>query len=189
MKKILLSLLIICSMTAQSQELSWETDVKKAVEVSNATNKPMLLFFTGSDWCGWCIRLQKEVLKTPEFAAWAKENVVLVELDFPRRTAQSEELKNQNGGMQQVFGIQGFPTISIANASVIDGKMSFNELGRTGYLAGGPSAWIPVANEFVKLNPKTPIKTVEEVAQVSKPIKKRTFVGRILKSIKSFFTR
>ena len=75
MKKTLISLLLVLgSFAVQAQELKWETDVNKAISISNKTKKPMLLFFTGSDWCGWCIRLQKEVLKTPEFAKWAKEN-------------------------------------------------------------------------------------------------------------------
>ena len=62
-KIVLLFLLVFGSMTTQAQELTWETNINKAIEVSNKTNKPLLLFFTGSDWCGWCIRLQKEVLK------------------------------------------------------------------------------------------------------------------------------
>src|SRR5690606_29243693 len=109
MKKILmLVFILIASFTAEAQDLSWHTDVREAITVSNKEKKPMLMFFTGSDWCGWCIRLQNEVLKTPEFQKWAKENVILVELDYPRRTAQTLEIKSQNAELQQAFGIQGF---------------------------------------------------------------------------------
>ena len=96
MRKLFITLVVVMgSFAVQAQEPTWETDINKAIKVSNKTKKPMLLFFTGSDWCGWCIRLQKEVLKTPEFATWAKENVVLVELDFPRRTPQTPEIVKQ----------------------------------------------------------------------------------------------
>ena len=151
MKKIIIAVvLFIGSFTVEAQELVWETNVTKAMEVSNETKKPMLLFFTGSDWCGWCIRLQKEVLKTPEFAAWAKDNVVLVELDFPRRAPQTLEIKKQNEELQQAFGIQGFPTIILANATTKEGKVNFSGIGSTGYVAGGPAAWLAVADGFLK---------------------------------------
>ena len=159
MKKIvLIAFFFIGLVTSQAQELKWYTDVKEAITVSNKEKKPLLLFFTGSDWCGWCIRLQKEVLKTPEFNKWANENVILVELDFPRRTAQSDVIKAQNNEMQQVFGIQGFPTVYFANAKAIDGKINFEGLGSTGYVAGGPTAWLAVADTFVK----KPVVTTEE---------------------------
>ncbi|MFV5687079.1 thioredoxin family protein [Flavobacterium sp. ZT3R25] len=151
MKKIVVAaLLFVASYAAEAQELVWETNVNKAMEVSNKTKKPMLLFFTGSDWCGWCIRLQKEVLKTPEFAAWAKDNVVLVELDYPRRTPQTPEIKTQNNELQQAFSIQGFPTIYFANGTNKDGKVNFEGLGHTGYVAGGPTAWLAVADGILK---------------------------------------
>lgn len=150
-KIVLLFLLVFGSMTTQAQELTWETNVNKAIEVSNKTNKPLLLFFTGSDWCGWCIRLQKEVLKTPEFTKWANENVVLVELDYPRRTPQTAEIKKQNAELQQAFGIQGFPTVFFAKAITKDGKTNFQGLGNTGYVAGGPTAWLAVADGILKM--------------------------------------
>ena len=151
MKKIIVALLLFAgSFAAEAQELVWETNVTKAMAISTETKKPLLLFFTGSDWCGWCIRLQKEVLKTPEFAAWAKENVVLVELDYPRKAPQTEEIKKQNNELQMAFGIQGFPTIILANASTKEGKVNFEGIGSTGYVAGGPSAWLDVANGFLK---------------------------------------
>ncbi len=111
MKKfIIATFLFIGSFTAQAQEdLTWHTNIDEAIEISKVENKPLFLFFTGSDWCGWCIRLQKEVFKTPEFATWAKEKVVLVELDFPRRTPQAEALKMQNNLLQQFFQIRGYP--------------------------------------------------------------------------------
>ena len=108
------------------------------------------MFFTGSDWCGWCIRLQKEVFKTPEFTKWANENVVLVELDFPRRTPQLPEIQKQNSELQQFFAIQGYPTIWLVNATLVDNKLNFEKLGSTGYVAGGPAAWIGGANEIIK---------------------------------------
>ena len=151
MKKIILiAFFFIGISVSQAQELKWYTDVKEAIKVSNKNKKPLLLFFTGSDWCGWCIRLQKEVLTTPEFSKWAKKSVILVELDFPRRTEQSEAIKKQNNELQQVFGVQGFPTVYFANAKVIDGKTNFTGLGSTGYVAGGPVAWIATAEPFVK---------------------------------------
>ena len=150
MKKIvLIAFFFIGTTVSQAQELKWYTDVKEAITVSNKEKKPLLLFFTGSDWCGWCIRLQNEVLKTPEFTKWAAENVVLVELDYPRRTPQTLEIKNQNNELQQAFGIQGFPTIYFTSAEAIDGKVNFKGLGQTGYVAGGPSAWLAVANGIV----------------------------------------
>ena len=151
MKKTFITLLLVIgSFAMQAQELVWQTDINKAMAISNKTKKPMLLFFTGSDWCGWCIRLQKEVLKTPEFYAWAKNNVVLVELDYPRSKPQSDAIKNQNAGIQQAFGVQGYPTVWFANAKLKEGKPSFTGLGSTGYLAGGPSAWLAVADGIIK---------------------------------------
>src|SRR6187551_636138 len=125
MKKIILvAFFFIGISVSQAQELKWYTDVKEAIKVSNKEKKPLLLFFTGSDWCGWCIRLQNEVLKTPEFTKWAKTSVILVELDYPRRTPQSDEIKKQNNELQHAFEIQGFPTVFFAKATVNkDGKI------------------------------------------------------------------
>jgi protein disulfide-isomerase len=156
MKKIAITLfLILGSLTIQAQEITWQTDLTKAMEISKKTKKPLLLFFTGSDWCGWCIRLQKEVLKTPEFAKWAKDNVVLVELDFPRRTPQLPEIQKQNSELQQTFAVQGYPTVWIVNATKKDGKINFEQLGKTGYVAGGPAAWLAGADEILKNKKKS----------------------------------
>lgn len=151
MKKIVITLfLIVGSMSMQAQELVWETNLEKASQVSMKTKKPLLLFFTGSDWCGWCIRLQKEVLKTPEFTAWAKENVILVELDFPRKTPQTPEMQKQNMELQQLFEVRGYPTVWFAKPSKKDGKVNLEKMGSTGYVAGGPANWLAIANPIVK---------------------------------------
>ncbi len=150
MKKIALTLfLVLGSYAIQAQELSWQTDMNKAMEISKKSNKPLFLFFTGSDWCGWCIRLQKEVFKTPEFQKWAKANVVLVELDYPRQTPQSAAIQKQNQELQQTFMVQGYPTVWFVNASKKDGKINLEKMGSTGYVAGGPTAWLKVANEIL----------------------------------------
>jgi protein disulfide-isomerase len=93
--------------------------------------------------------LQKEVLKTPEFAKWAKDNVVLVELDFPRRAQQSPELVKQNMELQQALGVRGYPTVWFVNASKKDGKTNLEQIGSTGYVAGGPAVWLDGANKIL----------------------------------------
>jgi thioredoxin-related protein len=136
MKKLFLILFfVIGAMSAEAQELKWHTDMKEAIKVSNKTKKPLFLFFTGSDWCGWCIRLQKEVFKTKEFAEWADKNVTLVELDFPRKTAQELSVKQQNAQLAQTFQVRGYPTVWFANATESkDGKINFTAMG---------SFWLP----------------------------------------------
>ncbi len=151
MKKALIALLFIFgSYAVEAQELVWNNNLKNAIEVSKKTKKPLLLFFTGSDWCGWCIRLQTEVFKTPEFVKWANENVVLVELDFPRRTVLAPEITEQNNQLQQFFAVQGYPTVWFVNATVNEGKINIDKLGTTGYLAGGPKVWLDTANGILK---------------------------------------
>ncbi|MCA1965101.1 MAG: thioredoxin family protein [Flavobacterium sp.] len=153
MKKILvIAFLTLTSMSIQAQEeLTWHTDMSKATDISIKENKPMFLFFTGSDWCGWCIRLQKEVFKTPEFIKWAKENVVLVELDFPRKNNQSEEVKMQNAQLQQQLQVRGYPTVWFVSATkTAEAKVNLNALGSTGYVAGGPKVWIDGANQIIQ---------------------------------------
>lgn len=149
-KTIMIFFLATAALFAHAEGLEWNTNLEKAIEISKSTNKPLMLFFTGSDWCGWCKRLQAEVFFKPEFEKWAKEKVVLLELDFPRRTQLPQDLQNQNNQLGQFFGVQGFPTIWFVKASKIDGKINFEKLGNTGYLAGGPQEWLKAADEILK---------------------------------------
>lgn len=154
MKNILFSaLLLVCSgVFAQEGQssLEWHTDMVKAVDKAIAEKKPLFLFFTGSDWCGWCKRLQAEVFYLPEFEKWAKDNVVLLELDFPRRTSQSEELRQQNMNMQRMFGVRGYPTVWFVNPSKNGTEIGFAKIGSTGYVRGGAEAWIAEANRILE---------------------------------------
>ena len=152
MKKILVvCALLIGSLNLFSQENDgWLLNFDKAAELSMKTGKPILANFTGSDWCGWCIRLKKEVFVTPAFKKWAKENVILLELDYPRRTPQTEEIKKQNRELQQFFKVRGYPTLHMFNVGIADGKTQITALGKMGYLAGGPTPWIANANNYLK---------------------------------------
>jgi len=150
MKNLTLSLLFISfiGFSFSQEKLVWHENLQEAVKISNKENKPLMLFFTGSDWCGWCIRLQKEVFFKPEFKKWANENVVLVELDYPRKKAQPADLKTQNARLQSQFGVRGYPTIWFVKAdSDSSGHLNLSQLGKTGYVKGGPAAWISVANQ------------------------------------------
>ncbi|SFD15063.1 thioredoxin family protein [Algibacter pectinivorans] len=152
MKRILLTLVlgVLISANGFSQEkLTWHTNVNSAFELAIKENKKVMLFFTGSDWCGWCIKLQNEVFKTPDFEKWSND-LVLVELDFPRRTAQEEAIKMQNRQLQSIFKVRGYPSVYfVVPEKMPDGKMNLNSLGKTGYVRGGATKWLEVANSIV----------------------------------------
>ena len=152
MKKLLVITLLFASAIAFGQEKAkWYIDFEKAAQVSLQTGKPILADFTGSDWCGWCKKLKKEVFNTPQFKEWADQNVVLLELDYPRRKQQDEKIKKQNRELQQIFQVRGYPTIHIFNVKVNkDNQIEFVPLGQTGYVAGGPTPWIYKANSILK---------------------------------------
>lgn len=151
MKKLISILLLFLTINvfAQEGELDWHTDVNIAIELSIESEKPLFMFFTGSDWCGWCIRLQKEVFFKPDFVKWAKENLILVELDFPRRKKLDESLKQQNDNLRQMFAVRGYPTGWFVVPEIEDKKVNFKRLGSQGYVAGGPTNWINGANKIL----------------------------------------
>jgi thioredoxin-related protein len=116
-------------------EPSWQTDYKKAQEQAKTDKKLLLVDFTGSDWCGWCIRLNREVFSKPEFQEYANKNLVLLEIDFPRGKTQTPALKKQNEELATQYRIQGFPTLVVLNG---EGRV----VGALGYMQGGPSVFI-----------------------------------------------
>lgn len=131
------------STAINSSNFRWYKSIDKAIEISSKTKKPMMLFFTGSDWCGWCKRLVKEVFDKKEFEDWASNNIVSVELDFPRRTKIDENLLEQNRQLQRLFGVQGYPTIWFVKPQILENnKVNFEKLGKTGYVQGGVKNWI-----------------------------------------------
>lgn len=123
------------SLGAAQAEPNWLSDFQKAQEEAKASNKLLLLDFTGSDWCGWCKRLRAEVFSKPEFEEYAKNNLVLMTVDFPRAKPLSSEARQQNENLAEKYGIEGFPTIVLLNGS---GK----QVGELGYVPGGASAFI-----------------------------------------------
>jgi thioredoxin-related protein len=137
-QRSLILLAIVASLgfsAAVQAEPNWQTDFKKAQEQAKAGKKLLLVDFTGSDWCGWCIKLNKEVFSKPEFQDYANKNLVLLEIDFPRMKAQADSVKKQNEMLANQYQIQGFPTVIVLNG---EGR----KVGELGYMEGGPSAFI-----------------------------------------------
>jgi thioredoxin-related protein len=125
---------LVCIGAARA-DTTWLTDFKQAQQKAKADKKLLLLDFTGSDWCGWCIKLKREVFSRPEFQDYATKNLVLMEVDFPRTKAQAENVQQQNMVLAQQYQIEGFPTIVVLNG---EGK----QVGALGYVPGGPEAFI-----------------------------------------------
>lgn len=127
-----------------TEALVWETDLDKARQLATQTNRLVFVNFTGSDWCGWCMRLHDEVFSQPRFISFFKAHFIPVKLDFPRGYKLPPEQEALNSKLAQTFRVQGFPTIVILDKS---GR----ELARTGYQEGGPEAYITHLKQLVTL--------------------------------------
>ncbi|MBK1884084.1 thioredoxin family protein [Luteolibacter pohnpeiensis] len=125
-------------------ESLWETNFATAKSRAAEEKKDMLLDFTGSDWCAWCIKLRKEVFNQPGFTEAAPQNYVLVELDYPNdKSKQSAEEQSQNKDLLETYPITGYPTVLLCDAS---GK----PYASTGYMEGGPEAYLPNLSKLQK---------------------------------------
>jgi protein disulfide-isomerase len=132
---ILIALGLFCAGSAYADS-PWGTDYKKAQEEAKTNHKFVLLNFTGSDWCGYCIMLDRAILSKPEFKDYASKNLILLEVDFPRSKAQTVQTRKQNQELAERYQVEGFPTLV-----VLDGE------GKTvwrfeGYYGGGLAAFL-----------------------------------------------
>jgi protein disulfide-isomerase len=120
----------------------WGEDFEAAKAAAAKDKKPILVDFTGSDWCGWCIKLDEEVFSKKEFKAYAKENLILLKLDFPHEKHQSSKIKKQNGELAKKYAVSGYPSILLLDA---DG----NQIGQTGYQDGGAAKYVEHLKELL----------------------------------------
>lgn len=127
----------------QSQSIKWYTNYNDAATTAKKENKPMLLFFTGSDWCGWCKKLHQEVFASPEFAQMVGNEFVFVDVDFPMNKKLPEDIAKINNGLKQKYGITGYPTVVILSSSG-----SF--VAETGYRPGGGKAYAQYLQQLMK---------------------------------------
>ncbi|MDG1913820.1 MAG: thioredoxin family protein [Crocinitomix sp.] len=146
--------------TNDESGLKWYIDLEKAHNEAEKTKKPIFGFFTGSDWCGWCIKLERNVFAKQAFIDWANEKVILLELDFPKRIPQTPELKTQNRNLQQAFGVRGYPTVWLFTSKKTDtGGFNLTPVGKLGYPTGAVKGkeevkFLSEANRLLAAMPK-----------------------------------
>lgn len=133
----------------QGNEIHWMTNYEKAKELSIETQRPMVLFFTGTDWCGWCNKLEREVFDTPEFMGMINNKLIFVKLDFPMKSKLDPATTRQNELLQKQFSVRSYPTVIILGPDQ-------QPIGTTGYRSGGGKQY---AQHLIKMvNEKTAYK-------------------------------
>ena len=147
MKKLLFILFTLFSISCQintnsSEELEkiWLTDVSQAIEQSKVSGKPIFAFFTGKEWCSWCKKLERQILSKEQFINYAKENLVLLELDFPRGR---RNLPQKQIELARKFNIKGYPTVILMDSST-------NKIAKTGYEAMSPEQYVDHVKVLLK---------------------------------------
>jgi protein disulfide-isomerase len=128
--------MVFLAATSLAGESAWLQDYEAAKKQAKEGNKPILINFTGTDWCGWCIKIEKEVFSKEEFLKYAKENLILMEVDFPQKKKQTKEVIAQNEVLDKEFKIEGYPTIFLIDA---EGKKLSEDIG---YRKGGAQAYV-----------------------------------------------
>ncbi len=147
MKKTTLTIVTIAislTITSAFAGKMWETDFEKASANAKASNRYMLLNFSGSDWCGWCIKLDDEVFSKKDFKNYAKENLVCVLVDSPR-SGLRKKLEKQNNALKTKYNITGFPSVLILDPSG-------EEIFKTGYKKGGPEKYIEQLDVIISMH-------------------------------------
>ena len=116
MLKQALSTLGLAAIVAPVMAADWMTDYEAAKTQATEQGKDILVNFTGSDWCGYCIRMRKDVLEQPEFDAYVADKFVLLEIDIPRAPLPQEERERRMKLCRQ-YDVTGFPTFLVLNSA------------------------------------------------------------------------
>lgn len=132
---LFLGLALVCA-PRSSPAYEWRTDLPEAIADARQNQKYILLYFSGSDWCGWCQRLDAEVFSTAPFRTYADAQLVPVLVDFPSQKQLPRDLQARNESLAMQFQISSFPSLLLFSPN---GEL----LLRLGYQPGGPDAYIP----------------------------------------------
>ena len=95
----------------------WLENFEAAKTKAAVEKKHILLDFTGSDWCGWCVKIDKEIFAKPDFKAFSAKSLLLVELDFPQSKQLPAEVKAQNDALGRQFKVNGYPTLVLLDSA------------------------------------------------------------------------
>ena len=152
----------------------WLSDLPKAQAQAQAEGKHVLINFTGSDWCGWCIKLRKDVFLKPEFDAYARSNLVLVEVDFPKRKPQPPALQQTNRKLAEYFRVEGYPTLVLLDSRGTNiGKVSYGNGGAKTFLAQVEKVIRPPLELAPQYSPARKVVEPRRAAQGSKAVPSR----------------
>jgi len=133
--KMIAVLLGVAAVAQPLTAANWLTEPSAAQDQARKEKKLILVNFTGSDWCSWCMKLKNEVFSKPEFDAFASENLVLLEIDFPKKKALPAAVKKANAAFADKLKVSGYPTLHLLDADL-------KSLGEFGYLPGGPTRFL-----------------------------------------------
>lgn len=140
---ILIGILAFSTALIGAESPKWYEDFDGAAELAQSSSKYMFVNFTGSDWCPWCMKLRDEIFKTEEFQIYARDHLILVEVDFPRAKQQSQELAEKNQKLAGKYGVQGLPTILLISPQ---GDLA----ATTGYRRGGAIEYVDHLKSLIK---------------------------------------
>lgn len=144
MKRLNYFFLLASLLATSGHAANWLTDLEAAKAQAARENKHVMINFTGSDWCGWCMRLKQEVFSQSEFESFAAKNLVLVEIDFPKRKQIAQATLRANAQIANRFKVTGYPSLVFLNST---GK----EVGRTGYQPGGAKAFVQAVGKSLSV--------------------------------------
>ncbi|MBO7207471.1 MAG: thioredoxin family protein, partial [Kiritimatiellae bacterium] len=146
MKKIIMACFLSVLCLQGFAHTGFDADYNAALKRAKDNSKPIFILFTGSDWCSWCVKFEKEVLSKSEFLDYATNTWELVVADFPQKKKIAPELKKQYQALQKKYAVRGFPTVMLIDAK---GK----ELCSAGYSKGGAKVWLEKFLNKLKITP------------------------------------
>jgi thioredoxin-related protein len=134
-----LSLLILFTFLVNSlYSQNWQTNFEEAKKQAQASNKNIILVFSGSDWCAPCIKLDKEIFKSEEFISYSNEHFILLKADFPRKkqNALSEQQQEINRQLAENYNKNGFfPfVVTLSPTGKVLGQMGYEKITPTEYI-------------------------------------------------------